>query len=66
MTANFVKLGFTPGFGLTHTLPRLIGQQKANLLFMTGRRIDGQTAFDWGLADVFATPETVREEALAL
>lgn len=66
MTANFVKLGFTPGFGLTHTLPRLIGVQKANLLFMTGRRIDGKTAFDWGLADIFATPETVREEALAL
>jgi enoyl-CoA hydratase/carnithine racemase len=66
MTANFVKLGFTPGFGLTHTLPRLIGQQKANLLFMTGRRIDGQTAFDWGMADIFATAETIREEALAL
>ena len=66
MTANFVKLGFTPGFGLTHTLPRLIGQQKASLLFMTGRRIDGKTAFDWGMADVFATTETVRQEALAL
>ena len=24
-TANFVKLGFHPGFALTHTLPRLIG-----------------------------------------
>ena len=32
-TANFVKLGFHPGFGLTHTLPKLIGQQKANLMF---------------------------------
>lgn len=66
MTANFVKLGFTPGFGLTHTLPRLIGHQKANLLFMTGRRIDGQTAFDWGMADIMATAETIREEALDL
>jgi enoyl-CoA hydratase/carnithine racemase len=66
MTANFVKLGFTPGFGLTHTLPRLIGPQKANLLFMTGRRIDGKTAYEWGMADVFATPETLREEALKL
>ena len=27
--ANFVKLGFHPGFGLTHTLPRLIGHTKA-------------------------------------
>ena len=28
--ANFVKIGFHPGFGLTHTLPRLIGHQNAN------------------------------------
>ena len=26
--ANFTKLGYHPGFGLTHTLPRLIGQQR--------------------------------------
>src|SRR6202043_3660302 len=25
--SNFVKLGFHPGFGITYTLPRLIGQQ---------------------------------------
>ena len=34
-TANFVKLGFHPGFGLTHTLPRIIGHQKAHLLFLS-------------------------------
>ena len=67
MTANFVKLGFTPGFGLTCTLPRLIGQQKAQLLFYTGRRLDGRTAFDWGLGDVFCeTDEAVRERAVQL
>ena len=27
--ANFVKLGFHPGFGMTHTLPRLIGAADA-------------------------------------
>ena len=43
-TANFVKLGFHPGFGLTHTLARLIGRQKAHLLFLTGRRITGENA----------------------
>ena len=49
--ANFVKIGFHPGFGLTYTLPRLIGIQKANLMF-TGRRITGDEAFAWGLADI--------------
>ena len=63
-TANFVKLGFHPGFGLTHTLPRLIGQQKANLMFLTGRRIDGQTAYDWGLADIITDADSLRETAL--
>ncbi len=66
MTANFVKLGFTPGFGLTHTLPRLIGPQKAGLLFMTGRRIDGATAMEWGLGDVMADDDNVREKAIEL
>ncbi|MBL4680669.1 MAG: enoyl-CoA hydratase/isomerase family protein [Pseudomonadales bacterium] len=66
MTANFLKLGFTPGFGLTHTLPRLIGIQKANLLFMTGRRIKGETAYEWGLGDVFAEDDKLREEAINL
>ena len=66
MTANFVKLGFTPGFGLTHTLPRLIGVQKANLLFMTGRRINGETAHEWGLGDIFTDNDNVRPAAIEL
>ena len=65
-TANFVKLGFHPGFGLTHTLPKIIGQQKANLLFMTGRRIDGETACAWGLADVLTDQANLRSEATRL
>lgn len=65
-SANFVKLGFHPGFGLTHTLPRIIGEQRANLMFLTGRRIDGETAHAWGLAEVLTTRDTLRERALAL
>jgi len=65
-TANFVKLGFHPGFGLTYTLPRLIGQQRANLMFYTGRRVDGETAHAWGLADVLTDAQSLREEALKL
>ena len=65
-SANFVKLGFHPGFGLTTTLPRIIGAQRANLMFLTGRRVDGETAAQWGLAEVFTTREQVRAEAVAL
>ncbi len=57
-SANFVKLGFHPGFGITHTLPRLIGAQRAHMMCLTGRRIKAEQACDWGLADeVVALPD---------
>ena len=64
--ANFVKLGFHPGFGLTYTLPRLIGEPRANLVFQTGRRIGGEEAYSWGLGEVLTTKENVRSAALEL
>ena len=64
--ANFTRLGFHPGFSLTFTLPRLIGQQKANLMFYTGRRIGGEEAFAMGMADVLVPLADVRKAALAL
>jgi len=65
-SANFNRLGFHPGFGLTATLPRLVGAQQAALMFYTGRRIPGDEAVRIGLAAqsaplaVMATRETVR------
>jgi enoyl-CoA hydratase/carnithine racemase len=50
--ANFVKLGFHPGFALTHTLPRLIGTQKAALVLLTGRRFKADEALALGMADL--------------
>jgi len=61
--ANFTRLGFHPGFGLTHTLPRVIGTQKANLMFLTSRRIKGDEAYEWGLLDVLTTQDEVRQTA---
>ena len=51
-SANFNRLGFHPGFGLSATLPRLVGVQKAAMLFYTGRRINGTEAAAMGLADL--------------
>ena len=64
--ANFTRLGFHPGFGLTHTLPALIGQQQANLMFYTGRRLNGEEAVEIGLADVLVPLAEVRTAAQAL
>ena len=65
-SANFNRLGFHPGFGLTATLPRLVGVQQATLLFYTGRRIPGDEAVRIGLADLLVPQAEVRSAAQAL
>ena len=65
-SANFARMGFHPGFGLSATLPALIGRQKAALLMYTGRRIDGEEAHSIGLADVLVLHSDVRAAAHAL
>jgi enoyl-CoA hydratase/carnithine racemase len=65
-TANFVKLGFHPGFGLTHTLPRLIGTARANLMVLTGRRLKAEEALAWGLVDEVVPLADLRAAALRL
>jgi enoyl-CoA hydratase/carnithine racemase len=64
--ANFNRLGFHPGFGLSLTLPRLVGAQQAALLFYTGRRIGGEEALRIGLVDQLVRADEVRTSALAL
>ena len=64
--ANFTRLGFHPGFGLTVTLPALIGPSKAALMFYTSRRLGGEEALTIGLADVLVPQDQVRSAALAL
>jgi enoyl-CoA hydratase/carnithine racemase len=64
--ANFTRLGFHPGFSLTYTLPHLVGQQKANLMFYTGRRVGGEEAVAMGLADMLVPLADVRKAAIGL
>ena len=50
-SANFARLGFHQGFGLSVTVPRLVGPQVAADLLFTGRRVPGEEAVRLGLAD---------------
>ncbi|SVC54390.1 uncharacterized protein METZ01_LOCUS307244 [marine metagenome] len=65
-SANFTRLGFHPGFGLTHTLPALIGQQNAALMMYTGRRVKGEEAVEMGLADKIVPLDQLRSAAMEL
>ncbi len=63
MTANFARLGFHHGFGLSVTLPGIVGQQTAMDLLYTGRRIKGEEARSIGLLDRLVDDDQIRTEA---
>jgi enoyl-CoA hydratase/carnithine racemase len=65
-SANFARLNLHPGFGLSVTLPRVVGVQRAALLAYTGRRIGGEEAVRIGMADVLVARHEVRAEAMRL
>ena len=64
--ANFTRLGFHPGFGLTETLPAVIGKTAAAMMFYTSRRIGGEEAYRMGLANVLVAQDQVRDAAQKL
>jgi enoyl-CoA hydratase/carnithine racemase len=64
--ANFTRLGFHPGFGLSVTLPAVVGANNAALMFYTSRRVSGTEAHAMGLANVLVPQDQVRSAALAL
>ena len=56
-SANFSRLGFHHGFGLTVTLPRAVGEQHAAELLYSGRRVGGTEALAVGLCDELVDEE---------
>jgi 2-(1,2-epoxy-1,2-dihydrophenyl)acetyl-CoA isomerase len=64
--ANFAQLGFHHGFGLTVTLPAIVGQQRSLDLLYTGRRIGGEEAERIGLCDRLVPAGQVRDAAHAM
>ena len=65
-SANFSRLGFHQGFGTTVTLPRVVGNQSAAMMMLTGRRLKGEEALDIGLIDYLVPQTEVRSKAIEL
>jgi enoyl-CoA hydratase/carnithine racemase len=64
--ANFARLGFHQGFGLTVTLPAIIGGQRSLEMLYTGRRVRGEEAARIGLADKLVPADQLRSAAYEL
>jgi 2-(1,2-epoxy-1,2-dihydrophenyl)acetyl-CoA isomerase len=63
--ANFSRLGLHQGFGITVTLPAVVGMQRAQELLYTGREVPGGEAVGIGLCDRLAGDDVVRSAAYA-
>ena len=66
LSANFTRLGYHPGFGLTRTLTEAIGAHRANLMLMTSRRFKPEEVAGWGLVDEVVDAPDLMDTARAL
>jgi enoyl-CoA hydratase/carnithine racemase len=66
MAANFARLGFHQGFGLSVTLPLIVGHQKALEILYTGRRLPGEECAAIGLLDKLVAPADLDGAAHAM
>lgn len=63
---NFARLGFHHGFGITVTLPAIVGQQRAMEILLTGAHVSGEDGAAMGLCDRLVAEEDLHAEAHAL
>lgn len=62
--ANFSRLGFHAGFGLSESLPNIIGPQAALRMLLAAERVDGERGHALGLVDALAEPGEERRGAI--
>jgi enoyl-CoA hydratase/carnithine racemase len=68
LSAPFVSLGLVPEAASSLILPRVVGERRAAEILLAGRKIDGNEAAEWGLANAVASPalSAAREAAESL
>ena len=64
LVPNFSQLGVHHGFGLTVTLPRIVGAQRAAEILYAGRRIPGADAHRLGLLDRLVEEDGLEQRAI--
>lgn len=62
----FLSRGFTPDSGSTWLLPQVVGPRRARELLVLGRRLSGDEAVQWGLADTAVDDDEVEGAASEL
>lgn len=65
LMAAYAGIGFSPDTGVSYLLPLVVGHQRAVDLALGGRRLSGNEAVEWGLANASA-PSAIFEGELAV
>ena len=55
-----------PGAGGTQRLPRLIGTARAKELIFTGKKLDAQTAYEYGIVQHVVNPGEAEKKAIEI
>lgn len=63
---SHVRVGITPGWGLSQRLARAVGLSRANELSLTARPLSAREAVSWGLANQIYPAAELMPAALAL
>ena len=61
-----ITFGLIPSGGATQRLTRALGKQRAMELVLTGRRMTGKQAHEWGLANIVMERRDVLDQAVML
>ena len=61
-----ITFGLIPSGGATQRLTRTLGKQRAMELVLTGRRMSGKQAYEWGLANIIMDRRGTLEQAVML
>ncbi|MEM6727959.1 MAG: crotonase/enoyl-CoA hydratase family protein [Pseudomonadota bacterium] len=65
MSIMEAKWGLIPDMGITQSLPRLMGADRAKLLMMTGQELNGEDALNMGLVTEVAEEPMARAREIA-
>ena len=65
-SANFAALGIHQGFGMSVTLPALLGPSRAAQVLYSAKRYKGEEAVEIGLADECVPTGSVRDRAIEI
>ncbi len=60
-----VSHGLIPAAGGTYRLARLVGLSRAKALILGGKRVDGETALQWGLVNDLVSDQRLLDDAMA-